>query len=118
MPKKNKTSSQDLSGGTQIDGNIDISGNGTFIGRDQNITEHSGKLKFEIIIPIVVALIALVGVIVTAIVNYTTEIDKIKISSQMTQTAEAMQIVPTATLLAPTSTPYPITLIPSISPMP
>lgn len=116
MSKDEKISSTDSGTGTRNKGNINVSGNGTFIGRDQKIEKHSSMSKLEIIIPIIIALIVLAGTIFTAIMNYTTEIDKIKLPIQLTQTAEMPQITSTLTLPIPSNTPP--TLTPMISATP
>jgi len=89
MPKEKKTGNINTGGGAHVDGNININGHGTFIGRDQK-SGSDPKHKLEIIVPIIVAVITVAGAIIVAIFNYSAKIDKARLEMQMTKTAQVI----------------------------
>ncbi len=89
MSKGKKTGNINTGGGAHINGNVNVDGRGTFVGRDQK-SSPGRKLKLEVIVPIIVALITAMGIIIVAIINYSTEIDKTRLKIQLTQTAQVI----------------------------
>jgi hypothetical protein len=96
MSKRKKTDNIHTGGGAHVDGNVNVDGHGTFVGRDQKSIPHR-KIKLEVVASIVVALITIVGTIVVALINSSTEIDKARLQIQMTQTAQAITSTATFT---------------------
>jgi hypothetical protein len=93
MSKRKKTGQINTNGGANVGGNIHIDGQGTFVGRDQTLSSDS-KSKLGIAVPVIVAVITVIGAVIVAIINYSAEIDKTKLDIQMTKTAQV--ITPTA----------------------
>ena len=118
MPIKKKSDTVNTNGGANVNGDIRLKGSSTFVGRDQN-SGISNKAKSEYIVPIIVALIAVLGTIIVAVINYRTEIDKNQLQSELTQTAQAILVSP---LILPTHAPLPSNLpsylTPTILPIP
>src|SRR6266540_1585593 len=82
MSKRKKADNINTGGGAHVDGNVNVDGHGTFVGRDQK-SNSDRKLKLEIIVPIIVAIVTVVGAIIVAMVNYSAEIEKARLEMQM-----------------------------------
>jgi hypothetical protein len=93
MSKNRKKDNINTGGGANVNGNINIEGQGTFVGRDQK-TGPERRFRFEIVVPIVVAIITTIGFIIVAIINRNTEIDKAKLQIQTTAAVISTQPPP------------------------
>ena len=97
MSKRKKADNINTGGGAHVDGNVNVDGHGTFVGRDQK-SNSDRKLKLEIIVPIIVAIVTVVGAIIVAMVNYSAEIEKARLEMQMTKTAQVITSTASFTL--------------------